>query len=153
MKGSGFSAAVCCDTLYPLSAKIYLLMCKRCLVRLWEVGWHADRSCSWAPVLGRWRGRPARRKRRLLMTAHEPVTLGSLHPSKLAPRASPASCPPPSASESAVPRAAGASCQPGVTTGPAPGARAFRQPVQIELSVLTVPFEFVWKKENKQIAG
>lgn len=99
-----------------------------------------------------WRGRPARRKRRLLMTAHEPVTLASPHPSELAPRASPASCPPPSVSESAAPTAAGASCQPPVTAGPAPGWRVFRQPVKIDLSVLTAPFEFVWKKENKQIA-
>lgn len=64
---------------------------------------------------------PARRKRRLLMTAHEPVALGSLHPSKLAPRASPASCPLPSVSESAALKATGASCQLPITTGPAPG--------------------------------
>lgn len=88
-----------------------------------------------------WHGRPAQRKHRLLMTAHEPVTLRSLHHSKLAPRASPASCPLPSVSESGAPRAAGASCQPAVTTAPAPALRVLRQPVHMESSVLTVPFE------------
>lgn len=89
-----------------------------------------------------WHGRPARRKHRLLMTAHEPVTLRSLHHSKLAPRASPASCPLPSVSESAAPRAAGASCQPPVSTEPAPALSVPRQPVQMEFSVLTAPSEF-----------
>lgn len=142
-KGVAFQQLSAVMSCTPYVQKISVFMCKK--KRFNEVlgGGTAHRPCSWSHS-GSGALPPARRKLSLLMTAQEPVTLGSLHQSELAPRASPASCPLPSVSQSAT----GASCHPRVTTRPAPGSRVFRQPGQIELSVLTAPSELLFGRRR-----